>query len=65
MISDHEVPLAIGVLKGISWVSTHYKSGLLLYNRVSSNYWAVSSGEKTYSLFWLLITVISIEKVYN
>jgi hypothetical protein len=36
-----------------------------LYNRVSSNYWAVSSGEKTYSLFWLLITVISIEKVYN
>jgi hypothetical protein len=41
MISDHEVPLAIGVLKGTSWVSTHYKSGLLLYNRVSSNYWAV------------------------
>jgi hypothetical protein len=28
---DHEIPLAIGLLKGISWVSTHYKSYLLLY----------------------------------
>jgi hypothetical protein len=43
---DHEIPLTIGLLKGISWVSTHYKSGLLLVNRVSSNYKAVITGEK-------------------
>jgi hypothetical protein len=30
-ISDHEIPLAIGVLKGISWVSSYYNSGLLLF----------------------------------
>ena len=37
-MSDHEIPLAIGLLKGISWVSSYYNSGLLLFNRVSSNY---------------------------
>jgi len=37
---DHEIPLAIGLLKGISWVSTHYKSGLLLVNiLLGCNYW--------------------------
>jgi hypothetical protein len=30
--------LAIGLLKGISWLSSHYNSGLLLFNTVSSNY---------------------------
>jgi hypothetical protein len=44
--SDHEIPLAIGLLKGISWVSSQYNSGLLLFNRMSSNYWAVITGEK-------------------
>ncbi len=32
MISDHEIPLAIGLLKGISWVLSYHKSGLLLFN---------------------------------
>jgi len=43
--------LAIGLLKGITWVSTHYKSGLLLVNRVSSNDWAVITGEKNTACF--------------
>jgi len=29
-MSDHEIPLAIGLLKGISWVSSYYNTGLLL-----------------------------------
>jgi len=29
-MSDHEIPLAIGLLKGISWVSSYFHSGLLL-----------------------------------
>ena len=37
-MSDYEIPLAIGVLKGISWVSSYYNTGLLLFNIVSSNY---------------------------
>jgi len=52
-ISDHEIPLAIGVLKGISWVSSYYNSGLLLFNRVSSNYCAVITGEKNTACFGL------------
>ncbi len=44
-ISDHVIPLAIGLPKGISWVGT-YKPGLLLFNRVSSNYWTEIPGEK-------------------
>jgi hypothetical protein len=50
-ISDHEIPLAIGLQKGISWVSPQYNSGLLLFNRVSSNYWAVITGEKNTACF--------------
>jgi hypothetical protein len=65
MISDHEIPLAIGLLKGISWVSSHHKSGLLLFNRVSSNYEAVITGEKKYSPFQLGYTIIYISKVYK
>ena len=43
---DHEIPLAIGLVKGISCVSAHYNTGLLLFNRVSSKYWAEITGEK-------------------
>jgi hypothetical protein len=43
---DHAIPLAIGLLKGISGVLSHYNTGLLLFNRMSSNYWAVITGEK-------------------
>jgi hypothetical protein len=50
-MSDHEIPLAIGVLKGISWVSSHYNSGLLLFYRVLSKYLAVITGEKKNRLF--------------
>jgi len=50
-MSDHEIPLAIGLLKGISWVRTYYNSGALLFNRVSSNYWAVIPGEKNTASF--------------
>jgi hypothetical protein len=45
-ISNHEVPLAICLLKGISCVSTHYNTGLLLFYSMSNNYWVVSSREK-------------------
>jgi len=43
--------LAIGLLKGISWVSSQYNSGLLLFNRVSSIYLAVITGEKNIACF--------------
>ncbi len=46
MISDHEIPLAIGLLKGISWVSSHYNLGLLLINEKSSNYLSIICGDK-------------------
>jgi hypothetical protein len=59
-ISDHEIPLAIGVLKGISCVSSHYNTGLLLLIRVSSNYSAVIIGEKKYSLSYWLITLTNV-----
>jgi len=45
-MSDHEIPLAIGLLKCISCVLLHYNTGLLLFNRISSNYWAVIPCEK-------------------
>jgi hypothetical protein len=35
----------------ISWVSSHYSSGLLLFDRVSSNYWGVITGEKNTACF--------------
>jgi hypothetical protein len=43
---DHEIPLAIVLLKGISCVSTHYNTGLLLFNDMLANYWSSISGEK-------------------
>jgi hypothetical protein len=46
MISAHEIPLAIGLLKGISWISSYQKSGLLLFNYVWSNYKVVNSWKK-------------------
>jgi hypothetical protein len=45
-MSDHEIPLAIGLLKGISCVSSLYNSGLLLFTTLSSNYCTVITGEK-------------------
>ncbi len=45
-VSYHEIPLAICLLKGISCVSTHHNTGLLLFYSMSSNYWAVFTGEK-------------------
>jgi len=42
--------LAIDVLKGISCVSSHDNTGLLLFTRVSSNYWTVIIGGKNNSL---------------
>ena len=50
-MSNHEIPLVIDLLKGISWVSSYYNSGLLLFNRVTSNYKAVSTGEKNTACF--------------
>jgi hypothetical protein len=50
-ISDHEIPLAIGLLKGISWVSLHYNLGLLLINEMSSNYETLITGEKNIACF--------------
>jgi hypothetical protein len=41
LISDHEIPLAICLLKGISCVSTQH----------NTDYWAVSSGEKNTAYF--------------
>jgi len=46
MTSDHEIPLAICLLKGISWVWTWYSTGLLLFNDMVTNYWISISGKK-------------------
>jgi hypothetical protein len=51
LISDHEIPLAICLLKEISCVSTHYNTGLLLFYSMSNNNWAVSSGENNRACF--------------
>jgi hypothetical protein len=51
---DHEISLAIGVLKGISCLSSHDNTGLLLFTRVSSNYWAVILGEQNLQPFLLV-----------
>jgi hypothetical protein len=50
-MSDHEIPMAVGVLKGISWVSSHYNSGLLLINEMTSNYCTVITGENNIACF--------------
>ena len=46
IISNHDKPLVISLLKGFACVSTHYNTGLLLFNSMSSNYWAVFTGKK-------------------
>jgi len=43
---DHEIHLAIYLLKGISCVISHNSTGLLLFNDMSSNYWTIIAGEK-------------------
>jgi len=43
--------MAAGVLKGISWVYSHYNTGLLLINDMTSNYWTVITGEKNIACF--------------
>jgi hypothetical protein len=53
-MSDHEIPLAKDLLKVISCVSSHDNTGLLLFNRVSSNYWAVTLGEQNLQPFLLV-----------
>ena len=50
-MSNHEIPLAIGLLKGTSWVSSHYNLGLLLINEMSSNYETAITGEKNIDCF--------------
>jgi len=45
-ISNHDIPLAISLLKGISCVSTHYNTVFFLFYSMSSNYWALFTGEK-------------------
>jgi hypothetical protein len=57
---DHEIPLAIVLLKGISCVSTHYNTGLLLFNDMFTNYWSSISGEKKISLSYTSLTVTSV-----
>jgi hypothetical protein len=46
LTSDHEIPLAIGLLKGISCVSSHWNTGLLLFNDMMTNYWSSITSEK-------------------
>jgi len=43
--------MAARVLKGISWVSSHYNTGLLLINDMTSKYWTVITGEKNIACF--------------
>jgi len=44
--SDHEIPLAMCLLKGISCVWTWCSTGLLLCNRMSSSNYAISCGKE-------------------
>ena len=62
-MSDHEIPLAIGLLKGISWVSSYYNSGLLLFNDMFTNYWSSITGEKKVSLSYTSLIVTSVYKL--
>jgi len=57
--------LAIGVLKGISCVSTHYKCGLLLFNKMKCNYWTRITGEKNTACYNSYTTIITIPMVDN
>jgi hypothetical protein len=57
---DHEIPLAIVLLKGISCVSTHYNTGLLLFNDMLINYWSSITGEKKISLSNTSLIVTSV-----
>jgi hypothetical protein len=60
MISHHEIPLAIGLLKGISCVSAHYNTGLLSLNDMLTNYWSSITGEKKISLSYTSLIVTSV-----
>ncbi len=60
MISHHEIPLAIGLLKGISCVSAHRNTGLLLFNDMFTNYWSSNSGEKKVSLSYTSLIVTTV-----
>jgi hypothetical protein len=57
---DHEIPLAIVLLTGISCVSTHYNTGLLLFNDMFTNYWSSISCEKKISLSYTSLIVTSV-----
>jgi hypothetical protein len=46
MTLDHEIPLAIYLLKGISCILLHNNTVLLLFNDMSTNYWTIIAGEK-------------------
>jgi len=60
MISHHEIPLAIGLLKGISCVSAHYNTGLLSLKDMLTNYWSSITGEKKISLSYTSLIVTSV-----
>jgi hypothetical protein len=60
MISDLSIPLAIGLLKGISCVSTHLNTGLLLFTDMLSNYWRSITGEKKVSLSYTSLIITSV-----
>jgi len=40
-------------MKGISYVLSHYNTGLLLFNDMSTNYWTIIAGEKNTALLTL------------
>jgi uncharacterized membrane protein len=46
LTTDHEIPLALYLLKGISCVLSYKNTGLLLFNDMSTNYWTTIAGEK-------------------
>jgi hypothetical protein len=52
--------LAVGLLKGISCVSAHCNTGLLLFNDMLTNYWSSITGEKKVSLSYtsLIVTCV-------
>jgi hypothetical protein len=65
MISHREIPLAIGLLKGISCVSAHYNTGLLSFNDMFTNYCSTITGGKKISLSYTSLIVFSVVAVQN
>jgi hypothetical protein len=57
--------LAIGLLKGISCVSAHCNTGLLLFNDMYTNYWSKITGEKKVSLSYTSLIVTSVVTDHN